>query len=461
MYNKFKVKKKVISIALALALAAQPLCSFSMNAFAGTGKTGVMKAPELVKSVQIKNKPTMDVLILTPGAIATGAGVGDDEDEDEDEEEEKKEPKEDVKEEEKRTIEEIMEELKRIREEEKSPTEPLEEVPPAESKPKEEPPARLYDDDDEDEDEEEKKPLAEPTPVIVDAPELIVDASKGSKYSIKWEIVSGNEDGIATINQETGQVKIDPSKYIASGPYTLKIKVTVANKSDSYDLKIVKQSSSEIINSSSTFLQSLYDSLDKNSVIAKDCRGNVPKYDKAAAYYVAWQAIFAINSNPIDSKAYIGATAAEAIISAKIVGMQASDFESSTSPAFNYVYPTGKKSYTNDFFHDNLATNYSSAESALKAAEFAENLAKKNPNNPDIVKAAKIARAAADVCNKFVKFRNTNLYALGDEFKIYFMYMTAAYTLTLLDDHAGANIAKAIAAQFPFERPQDTQGKKR
>ena len=399
MYNKFKVKKKVISIALALALAAQPLCSFSMNAFAGTGKTGVMKAPELVKSVQIKNKPTMDVLILTPGAIATGCGVDDDEDEDE--------------------------------------------TPPAESKPKEE--------------QEEETPPAEPTPVIVDAPEVIVDASKGSKYSIKWEIVSGNEDGIATINQETGQVKIDPSKYIASGPYTLKIKVTVANKSDSYDLKIVKQSSDEIIDSSSTFLQSLHTSLGKNSVIAKDCPEGVPKYDKAAAYYVAWQAIFAINSNPIDSKAYIGATAAEAIISAKIVGMQASDFESSTSPAFNYVYPTGKKSYTNDFFHDNLATNYSSAESALKAAEFAENLAKKNPNNPDIVKAAKIARAAADVCNKFVKFRNTNLYALGDEFKIYFMYMTAAYTLTLLDDHAGANIAKAIAAQFPFERPQDTQ----
>ncbi len=384
MYNKFKVKKKVISIALALALAAQPLASFPMNVFAGTGKKGVMTAPELVKSVQIKNKPTMDVLILDPvsGKLLGGAHT--------------------------------------------------------------EPP-----------DQEPAEP--EPTPVIVDAPELIVDASKGSKYSIKWEIVSGNEDGIATINQETGQVKIDPSKYIASGPYTLKIKVTVANKSDSYDLKIVKQSSSDIENSSSTFLQSLYDSLGKNSVIAKDCPDCVPKYDKAAAYYVAWLAIFALNSNQINSKAYIGATAAEAIISAKIVGMQASDFKLSSSPAFNYVYKTSKdgKLYTNGFCDtDNLATNYSSVESALKAAEFAENLAKNNPNNPDMVKAAKIAQAAADVCNKFVEFHKTNSGAPRGEFKIYFMCMTAAYTFTLLDDHADANIAKAIAAQFPFRDPK-------
>ena len=47
MSNKFKVKKKLVSIILALALGAQPLASLPMNVFAGTGKTGVMKAPEI------------------------------------------------------------------------------------------------------------------------------------------------------------------------------------------------------------------------------------------------------------------------------------------------------------------------------------------------------------------------------------------------------------------------------
>ncbi len=80
MYNKFKVKKKVISIALALALATQPLATLPMNVFAntppmnifaytppmnvsaGTGKNGVMVAPlkadvkELNKGQKLKTE---------------------------------------------------------------------------------------------------------------------------------------------------------------------------------------------------------------------------------------------------------------------------------------------------------------------------------------------------------------------------------------------------------------------
>ena len=67
MSNKFKVKKKVISIALALVLAAQPLCAFPMNVFAGTGKNGVIKAPtvaanfELAKIIELRNGEKFDV----------------------------------------------------------------------------------------------------------------------------------------------------------------------------------------------------------------------------------------------------------------------------------------------------------------------------------------------------------------------------------------------------------------
>ena len=53
MSNKFKLKKKLVSIALALALAAQPLASFPMNVFAGTGKNGVMKAPTIPYSFDL------------------------------------------------------------------------------------------------------------------------------------------------------------------------------------------------------------------------------------------------------------------------------------------------------------------------------------------------------------------------------------------------------------------------
>ena len=45
MRNKFKLKKKLVSIALALVLAAQPLASLPMNVFAGTGKNGMLTAP--------------------------------------------------------------------------------------------------------------------------------------------------------------------------------------------------------------------------------------------------------------------------------------------------------------------------------------------------------------------------------------------------------------------------------
>ena len=67
MSNKFKVKKKLVSIALALFLAAQPLASFPMNVFAGTGKNGVIKAPtvaanfELAKIIELRNGEKFDV----------------------------------------------------------------------------------------------------------------------------------------------------------------------------------------------------------------------------------------------------------------------------------------------------------------------------------------------------------------------------------------------------------------
>ena len=53
MSNKFKVKKKLASIALALSLAVQPLSSFPMNVFAGTGKNGVMTAPRNYDVIEV------------------------------------------------------------------------------------------------------------------------------------------------------------------------------------------------------------------------------------------------------------------------------------------------------------------------------------------------------------------------------------------------------------------------
>ena len=67
MSNKFKVKKKLVAIVLALALAVQPLCAFPMNVFAGTGKNGVIKAPtvaanfELAKIIELESGAKFDV----------------------------------------------------------------------------------------------------------------------------------------------------------------------------------------------------------------------------------------------------------------------------------------------------------------------------------------------------------------------------------------------------------------
>ena len=55
MYNKFKVKEKLISIALALALAAQPLATQPMNVFAGEGKNDVIKASTVATNFDIAN----------------------------------------------------------------------------------------------------------------------------------------------------------------------------------------------------------------------------------------------------------------------------------------------------------------------------------------------------------------------------------------------------------------------
>ena len=55
MSNKFKVKKKLVSIALALALGVQPLASLPMNVFAGTGKNGVIMAPTVETNFELDN----------------------------------------------------------------------------------------------------------------------------------------------------------------------------------------------------------------------------------------------------------------------------------------------------------------------------------------------------------------------------------------------------------------------
>ncbi len=72
MFSKFKVKKKLVSIALALALAAQPLASFPMNVFAGTGKTGVQTAPRIQKKTVSVPVPTTFTVPLTGTFSCTG-----------------------------------------------------------------------------------------------------------------------------------------------------------------------------------------------------------------------------------------------------------------------------------------------------------------------------------------------------------------------------------------------------
>ncbi len=71
MSNKFKLKKKLVSIALALALGVQPLASFPMNVFAGTGKNGVMTAPRIEKKTVSVPVPTTFTVPLNVTIIGT------------------------------------------------------------------------------------------------------------------------------------------------------------------------------------------------------------------------------------------------------------------------------------------------------------------------------------------------------------------------------------------------------
>ena len=68
MFSKFKVKKKLVSIALALVLAAQPLATLPMNVFAGTDKNNLMMAPRI-------EKKTVSVTSAFVGTV-TGNGTG-------------------------------------------------------------------------------------------------------------------------------------------------------------------------------------------------------------------------------------------------------------------------------------------------------------------------------------------------------------------------------------------------
>ena len=81
MSNKFKVKKKLVSIALALALGVQPLASLPMNVFAGTGKNGVIMAPtvetnfELDNIIELKAGETFNVNNYVKNIQPQGANV--------------------------------------------------------------------------------------------------------------------------------------------------------------------------------------------------------------------------------------------------------------------------------------------------------------------------------------------------------------------------------------------------
>ena len=54
MHNKFKIIKKIISIALALVMASSSIASLPMNVFAGTGKNGVTTAPKMGQQQQFE-----------------------------------------------------------------------------------------------------------------------------------------------------------------------------------------------------------------------------------------------------------------------------------------------------------------------------------------------------------------------------------------------------------------------
>ena len=75
MRNKFKLKKKLVSIALALALAAQPLASLPMNVFAGTGKTGVMMAPLKADFKELNKGQSVSSKYIVSKSVAFGEGA--------------------------------------------------------------------------------------------------------------------------------------------------------------------------------------------------------------------------------------------------------------------------------------------------------------------------------------------------------------------------------------------------
>ena len=78
MYNKFKVKKKIISIALAIALAAQPLATFPMNVFAGNalgGKKKVDSGFEVDNIVELEANKQFDVNDYVKNIKPQGATV--------------------------------------------------------------------------------------------------------------------------------------------------------------------------------------------------------------------------------------------------------------------------------------------------------------------------------------------------------------------------------------------------
>ena len=71
MFSKFKLKKKLVSIALALVLAAQPLATLPMNVLAGTDKNKIIMAPRIEKKTVSVPVPTTFTVPLKVTIIGT------------------------------------------------------------------------------------------------------------------------------------------------------------------------------------------------------------------------------------------------------------------------------------------------------------------------------------------------------------------------------------------------------
>lgn len=356
MYNKFKVKKKIISIALALVMASSSIASLPMHVFAGTGENGVIKASELVKFVQIKNKPSIPLLIFAPDGIISGAG--------------------------------------------RRPAVAI--------------------------DFEAQEAIVDAQEVIVDAPEVIVDAPKGAQYSIKWEIVSGNKNDTATIDPETGQIKIDPSKYTASGPCTLEIKATVANKSDSYKLTI------NVVNSE----------------------------DDTDFFTLATNAIKTAYAAADQAKKSVEYPIVELIKVANELG-----FENVATPTIknSYVFQRATNKIEDDY-DLNQMWSHKTSYAYWEAFTFILNKALKNPENAAYNRAARIALAANNVtraesdCDifdqtfkSFVAELTENQENLESLSQAHTAYVICAYIYTVLGNDANANVAQTMAAYLmPF-----------